>query len=62
VPSGRADHRPFLVLVALGAALRVTAMVAYQPAFEFVQDSFSYLAAAQPPIPKSFARSAIPSS
>jgi hypothetical protein len=46
-----AGHRLFLSLLALGAALRVVVVLAYQPALEFVQDSFSYLHAARAPYP-----------
>ena len=37
------DHRLFLTLLVLGTALRVAVTLAYQPALQFVQDSFSYL-------------------
>ena len=42
----RADW-PLLVLVAVGAGLRVATSVAYRPAMVFLQDSFDYLGDAQ---------------
>jgi hypothetical protein len=36
-------HVPFLALLGLGALLRVLTTLAYRPAMEYVQDSFSYL-------------------
>lgn len=40
-------HAPFLVFLGLGALLRLAVTMAYSPAFEFLQDSFSYLADAR---------------
>lgn len=36
-------HAPFAILLVLGALLRILVTAAYFPAFEYVQDSFSYL-------------------
>lgn len=40
-------HAPFAVVLGLAALLRLAATAAYSPAFEFLQDSFSYLADAR---------------
>jgi len=37
------EHAPLLVVVAVGGLVRLATMIAYRPAFEFVQDSFNYL-------------------
>jgi hypothetical protein len=37
-------HVPFLVILGVGALLRLLTTLAYRPAMEYVQDSFSYLA------------------
>ncbi|MDH2429436.1 hypothetical protein [Sphaerisporangium sp. TRM90804] len=39
----RGAHRPFLVVLALAAALRVVTMLGYRPAVLYWYDSFSYL-------------------
>lgn len=36
-------HAPILAVLVVGGLVRLGTMVAYRPAFEFVQDSFSYL-------------------
>jgi hypothetical protein len=49
-PAGRfrrkaalADHWPFIALLVAGATVRLLTFLAYRPALEYVQDSFSYL-------------------
>lgn len=45
--AGWARHRPFLAVLAAGAALRAAAFAAYRPALEFYGDSYTYLADAR---------------
>ncbi len=40
---GLRHHAPMLAVLVVGGLVRLGTMVAYRPAFEFVQDSFSYL-------------------
>ncbi|MDP8937584.1 MAG: hypothetical protein M3O23_07645 [Actinomycetota bacterium] len=45
------EHAVLGVLFAVGAALRITTSLSYRPAMQLVQDSFSYLADADDPVP-----------